>query len=105
MFSAISIPLCCIQLPIVENEKEAKQVIENYIKTDMQKYAPDKSLDFSKVIKADCEFFEYAQNKVLLTQNRHKAFDELKLDSIDHKIDFLSYKFENGIYTIGIRVN
>ena len=84
----------------------AKKTVEEYIQINMRKYDPaaKDTLSYDHVIRTDNAFKDYAEKQMLLTNNRYRSFDSLRLERVNYKIEYGDIRLNKGLFTIHVSV-
>lgn len=84
----------------------AKEVVEKYLRVSMRKYDPASKdeLSYDQIIRADNPFKEYAEKLLVLSNNRYRSFDSLRLESVNYTVEYGDISYNRGIYTIRVSV-
>lgn len=86
--------------------QRAKKTVEEYLRINMCKYDPAAKgkLSYDHIIRADNSFKDYAEKLLVLTNNRYKSFDSLKLERVNYKIEYGEISCNKGLYTLHVSV-
>ncbi len=84
----------------------AKEKVEEFVAENLKKYdiSSKENVSYEGIVEKNSGFYDYAKKLYVLTNNRYKSFDTLRLDEVNYEIEYGDISFVDGLYTVNATV-
>lgn len=84
----------------------AKEKVEEFVAENLKKYdiSSKENVSYEGIVEKNSSFYDYAEKLYVLTNNRYKSFDTLRLEEVNYEIEYGDISFVDGLYTVNATV-